>query len=476
MQTKQPQPTTREQRFDQYVALLAEAVGHADRARPLRDYCTGLLLPIERKSMEPIAAAVAPDQTKAKHQSLQQFITDAPWRDGPVLEVAREYALPALQRHGGVEATIVDETGIPKKGRHSVGVARQYCGQLGKVCNCQVAVTLSLANRWGSLPIAWELYLPQEWAEEGGRRERAGVPEEIQFRTKPEIALAQIKAAINEGLALGVIIADAAFGDDTDFRDDLTALNRPYCVGIREGTTVWPEGQGPLPPAVWSGRGRKPSRRRRDPDHQPVSVQALARSLPATAFRKVTWREGARGKLSSRFAAVRVRPAHQDYLRTEPRAEEWLLMEWPKGASTPTHYWLSTLPPETSLKKLVYFAQLRWRIERDYEELKQEMGLGHYEGRKWRGFHHHATMCIAAYAFLVAERGLFPPGDAASPSRFKQPGVPPGQRSGPSAGPPRAAQSDLHRHPAQATDRGPGATPPALPLLPTKKWHQAAIV
>jgi SRSO17 transposase len=465
--------TTREQRFDQYVALLAEAVGHADRATPLRDYCTGLLLPIERKSMEPIAAAVAPANAKAKHQSLQQFITDAPWPDGPTLKVTRDYARPALERHGGVEATMVDETGLPKQGRHSVGVARQYCGQLGKVCNCQVAVSLSLANSWASLPLAWELYLPREWAEDAARRKQAGVPEEIEFRTKPEIALAQIEAAVNAGLELGVIVADAAFGDDTDFRDGLTALGLPYCVGIREGTSVWPEGQGPLPPAAWSGRGRKPSRWRRDQDHQPVSVEALARSLPATAFRKVTWREGARGKLSSRFAAVRVRPAHRDYLRSEPRAEEWLLIEWPTDAPAPTHSWLSTLPAGTSLKKLVYFAKLRWRIERDYQDLKQEIGLGHYEGRRWRGFHHHATMCIAAYAFLVAERGLFPPGGSPRPSRFKRPGVPPGQRSGPSTATPGAAQSDVDRHVAPATDRGAGAPPPTLSLLPAKQWHQA---
>lgn len=465
--------TTREERFDHYVGMLAEAVNHADRATPLRDYCTGLLLPLERKSMEPIAAAVAPANTKAKHQSLQQFITDAPWRDEPVLAVARDYGLPALLAHGGVEATIVDETGLPKKGTHSVGVQRQYCGQLGKVCNCQVAVSLSLVNRWASLPMAFDLYLPHEWADDPERREKSGVPEEIEFRTKPQMALAQIEAAVNAGLELGVINADAAFGDDTDFRDGLTGLHQRYCVGIREATTVWEEGRGPLPPAASRGRGRQPSRLRRDAEHQPVTVKELALSWPAKKFRTVSWREGARGKLSSRFAAVRVRPAHRDYLRSEPRAEEWLLIEWPPGKPAPTHSWLSTLPPRTSLKKLVYLAKLRWRIERDYEELKQEVGLGHYEGRQWRGFHHHATMCIAAYAFLVAERGLFPPGGTPGPSPFKKPDVSPSQRSPIPTAPPRAAQSDVGRHPAQATDRGPRATPPTLSLLPAKKRHQA---
>jgi len=472
MKTNEPSQTTREQRFDHYVALLSKAVEHADRAEPLRDYCTGLLLPIERKSMEPIAAQVAPDKVPAKHQSLQQFITDAPWRDASVLDVARHYALPALLGHGGVEATIVDDTGFPKQGQHSVGVDRQYCGQLGKVCNCQVAVSLSLVNSWISLPIAFDLYLPKEWAHDPARREKAGVPKEVEFRTKPQIALGQIQTALKAGVELGVIGADAAFGDETDFRDGLTALDLHYCVGIRETTTVWPEGQGPLLPKPYSGRGRKPSRLRRDEHHQPVTVEQLALGLGAKKFRKVTWREGARGQLSSRFAAVRVRPAHRDYLRSSPRAEEWLLIEWPKGERAPTKYWLSTLPPRTSLKKLVYGAKLRWRIERDYEELKQEIGLGHYEGRKWRGFHHHASMCIAAYAFLVAERGLFSPRGVGDQSRFDTPGVSAGRRSGRAASASGATQSDLDRDTAQRADRGARATPPALPLLPTPKLDQ----
>lgn len=473
METRLTSQSTRERRFDQYVTLLADAVDHADRAQPLRDYCTGLFLPIERKSMEPMAAALAPGNTKAKHQSLQQFIADAPWRDAPVMRAARDYALPALMAQGGVEATLVDDTGIPKQGKSSVGVARQYCGQLGKVCNCQVAVSLSLVNRWASLPIAYDLYLPEEWANDPKRRKQTGIPAEIKFRTKPQIALGQIQTAHRAGLDLGVIGADAAFGDDTDFRDSLTALDLRYCVGVRPATTVWEEGEGPLPPAEYSGRGRKPSLLRRDAEHQPVSVEELALGLATKKFRRVTWREGARGKLSSRFAAVRVRPAHQDYLRTEPRAEEWLLIEWPEGESAPTKYWLSTLPLRTSLKKLVYFAKLRWRIERDYEELKQEIGLGHYEGRKWRGFHHHATMCIAAYAFLVAERGLFPPQGVGSQSGFKKPGVPGSRRSGRPTGTSGATQPDFDCDAAQGTDRGDRATPPTLPLLPAEKWHQA---
>jgi len=203
-----------------------------------------------------------------------------------------------------------------------------------------------------------------------------------------------------------------------------------------------------------------------------VTVEASALGLPAKKFRKVSWREGARGKMNSRFAGVRVRPAHRDHLRSEARAAEWLLIEWPAGSSAPTKYWLATLPPQASLKKLVYFAKLRWRIERDYEELKQEIGLTDYEGRKWRGFHHHATMCLAAYAFLVAERGLPPPGGVGDQSRCDEPKVPGGRRRGRTTSAPGAAQSDFDCDAAQRADRRARRRPPALPLLPTHKWHQ----
>jgi SRSO17 transposase len=477
MKTIESSQTIREQRFDQYLAMLSEAVDHPDRAKALRDYCTGLLLPLERKSIEPIAAQVAPTKTKAKHQSLQQFIADAPWRDAAVLRVTRQYALPAFQRCGGVEATIIDDTGHPKKGNHSVGVARQYCGQLGKVDNCQVAISLSLVNQWISLPVAYDLFLPEEWASDRERRQKAGVPDEIKFRTKPNIALNQIEWAVRTGLELGVIGADAAYGDATDFRDGLTALGLLYCVGIRETTTVWEEGQGPLPPKEYSGRGRKPSLLRRDEQHQPATVKELAQGLPEESFRKVTWREGARGKLSSRFAAVRVRPAHLDYLRSAPRAEEWLLIEWPEGESEPTQYWLSTLSPRTLIKRLVYFAKLRWRIERDYEDLKQETGLGHYEGRKWRGFHHHATMCIAVYAFLVAERGLFPPSEVGSQSGLEEFAIPRSQRSSKSSGATGTTQSNFNCNAAQRVEHHERSASSALPQLSTKKqrWDRSVL-
>jgi SRSO17 transposase len=324
-----------------------------------------------------------------------------------VLEAVRRHVVPALERHGPITAWIVDDTGIPKKGRHSVGVARQYCGQLGKQDNCQVAVTLSLANDRASLPVGYRLYLPETWAGDAERRIKAGVPPDITFQTKPQIALDQIRAACAAGLPRGLVLADAAYGNDTDFRTGLTALDLIYAVGIQSSTTVWAPGTRPLPPKPWSGKGRRPKRLRRDADHQPVSVKQLAQALPAPTWRMVAWREGTNTPLRSRFAGVRVPAAHRDEERAELRPEEWLLIEWPDSEAEPTKYWL--LPADTPLQDLVAAAKGRWRIERDYQELKQEIGLNHYEGRGWRGFHHHATLCIAAYGFLIAERCLFPP-------------------------------------------------------------------
>ncbi len=233
---------------------------------------------------------------------------------------------------------------------------------------------------------------------------RLWVKLEKAFATKPEIALVQMRQAIAAGVPMGVVLADAGYGDETAFRDGITELGMRYAVGIRPATTVWAHGTAPLPPKPWSGRGIRPTRLRREPGHEPVAVKALAMALPPQDYGPVTWREGTNTDLSSRFAAVRVRPAHRDYLGTEVRPEEWLLIEWPEGETEPTKYFLSTAPAEATLEQLVFVTKMRWRIERDYQELKQEFGLSHYEGRGWQGFHHHASLCIAAYAFLVAQR------------------------------------------------------------------------
>ena len=415
-------------RFSAYVEGLVSVIGHADRAGPLRDYCAGLMMPCERKSVEPIAAVTAPGRTGAQHQSLLHFVGNATWSDEKVLAKMREMVLPAIEHHGPIEAWIIDDTGFPKQGRHSVGVARQYCGQLGKQDNCQVAVSLSLANHHASLPVAYRLYLPEDWAGDSKRRCKTGVPEDVCFKTKPEIALEQIDAACKAGLPCGVVLMDAGYGCNTDLRTGVSALALSYVAGIMPQTSVWASGTGPLPPKKWSGCGRTPKLIRRDDKHQPISVKKLALSLQKRVWRTIKWREGTTERLSSRFARVRVRVAHRDYNLTEGRPEEWLLIEWPKGEDEPTKYWLSTLPKSISFHRLVDITKLRWRIERDYQELKQEVGLGHFEGRGWRGFHHHATLCIAAYGFLISERETIPPSASCSAALFPQLAVPDGYR------------------------------------------------
>lgn len=403
-------PGPQQRRFAAYIEGLADAAGHADRHSPLKNYCAGLLLPGERKSIEPMAARLAPDNVRRMHQSLHHLVADAPWSDEEMLSRVRQQVLPVLQKDGAVAAWIVDDTGFPKQGKHSVGVARQYCGQIGKHDNCQAAVSLSVSTWNGSLPIAWRLYLPEAWCQDSERRRKTGIPEEIEFQTKLTIAIEQLRQAVKQKVPVGVVLADAAYGNSTQFRAGVSELGLQYAVGIESSTTVWEPGQQPLPaPPRKPGRGAPPKRLQRNADHQPVSAKQLALSLPPSAWKDIGWREGSKGTLRSRFAAVRVRIAHRDYKRTEPHPEEWLLIEWPKKEPEPTKYWLSTLSAGTFLKSLVKLAKHRWIIERDYEELKQELGLGHYEGRGWRGFHHHATLCIAAYGFLVSERSRFSP-------------------------------------------------------------------
>ena len=391
-------------RFSAYLDALASEIGHAARVGPMRDYCTGLLLPCERKSVEPMAAATAPGQASAQHQSLLHFIAKGAWSDAAVLAKVREIVLPRIEGHGAIEAWIVDDTGFPKYGAHSVGVSHQYCGQVGKQTNCQIAVSLSLANHHASLPVAYQLYLTEGWAKDAERRKVAGIPEDIEFTTKPKMALQQIEWACKVGLPRGVVLMDSAYGSDLSFRKRMTELELTYSVAVRDRTLV--------AKAV--------------PNAEPVGAVVLAKSLPQRDWRTIVWRNGTNAPLKSRFQRVRVRAAGDGTGDNEP--VEWLLIEWPKGEKEPTKFWLSTLPAETPLERMVDITMMRWRIERDYHDLKQEVGLGHFEGRGWRGFHHHATMCIAAYGFLVSERGAFPPSGSRSRSFIEGFAVPDGYR------------------------------------------------
>ena len=314
-----------EERFGNYVERLGDVLGHADRRAPLRAYCTGLLLPGERKSVEPMAARVDPARVGAAHQSLHHFVAKAAWDDAALLAAVRAYALPAMLERGPIRAWIVDDTGLPKKGKLSVGVARQYCGQLGKRDNCQVAVTLSVATEAASLPVAYRLYLPEAWAADPARRATAGVPEEVGFATKPEIALDQIRRALADGVPPGAVVTDAGYGNDTDFRDGVTALRLAYVAGIQGTTSLWPPGTGPLPAAPRGGRGRPPKRLRRDPGRQPLAAGKLRRACPRARggpslggkARPASWPRASRRCGSGRRTATRHGPSRV------PRSGSW---------------------------------------------------------------------------------------------------------------------------------------------------------
>ena len=442
-------------RFDAYIDALVSVIGHADRVGPLHDYCTGLLLPGERKSVEPMAALTAPARTAAQHQSLLHFVANAAWSDAAMLAKVREIVLPRIAALGAIEAVIVDDTSFPKKGTHSVGVARQYCGQRGKQDNCQSLVSLSLANHHASLPIAHRLYLPQSWATDQDRRKTAKVPEPIVYQTKPQIALDQLRDAQAAGLPLGTVLADPGYGYDSQFRAGVTELGLAYVAGIQSNALMW-QADAILPLA--GPDGRKPSRPQQRAQQVPVKTLALSQS--AKAWQTITWREDG-AAFTSRFARLRVRPVTE----AEQPAEEWLLIEWPEGEAEPTKYWLSTLPAEIGFADLVDRAKLRWRIERDYLDLKQELGLGHYEGRGWRGLHHHVTLCIAAYGFLIAERALFSPPARSNRARRQTLGVPAGRRSKRTSTASRAACAKLRRHVAAKADTRVGRASATLPLL-----------
>jgi len=458
------------QEFERYMAHLGGGLGHADRQAGLRGYCTGLMAPLKRKSVEPMASHLAPGSTRARHQSLHHFVADSAWSDEEMLLRVAQWVVPAMDfSEGGW--WIVDDTGLPKQGQHSVGVARQYCGMLGKQENCQVAVSVSLATQAGSLPVAWQLYLPKEWAEDLSRREKAGVPQDLGFATKPAIALAQLERLMQQGAPKHCVLADAGYGVDTAFRERLSELGLPYAVGVTGPVTVWPPGHAPLPAPSGSGRRNASTRQRLGEAKQqrPMSIKQLAFELAPAEWQTLDWREGSNFTLRSRFARVRVHAAHREHYRSQMRAQEWLLIEWPEGHKEPMKYWLSTLPEDMPLQRMVLEVKMRWRIERDYQDLKQELGLGHYEGRGWRGFHHHASLSIAAYGFLMAQQLRHPEGvGKKNAARSEEPALPTHYK--PRGSPAHAAPRPLISDEFAAAYRrrlAQDATP--LPLLPARK-------
>ncbi len=384
------------QRLEQFLAAVVQPMGRAERRRWAGIYVRGLLLDGERKSIEPLARRL-PD---GNVQALQQFVSQSPWAWEPVRAGCAQLVTPLLR---GDVAWIVDDTGFPKQGRHTVGVARQYSGTLGKVANCQVAVSLHHATEQASVPLDWVVYLPESWTRDRARCRKASVPKErMQFSPKWVLALEAIDRVRGWGLPPGVVGADAAYGTVTAFRQGLAARRLRYVVGVESTLGVWTTPQRRRTQR-YQGRGR-PRKPRYVRPPRPESVMAVATRIPPTDWRDVSWREGTKGPLRSRFAACRVQPAHGHWEHQAELPRVWLLAEWPRGAPGPTKFWLANLPAASPLRTLVRWAKARWRVEQDYREMKRELGLDHYEGRGFTGWHHHATLVTLAHAFLTLER------------------------------------------------------------------------
>jgi SRSO17 transposase len=352
-------------------------------------YAFGLMSNAERKSVEPIAACATgdPEQCQGMHNRLLHFLGRGTWSDEPVrLEAARYVIEAAGERGEKVGAWIIDDTGFLKQGTHSVGVKRQYTGSAGKIANCQVAVSLTIATGTEHVPIDFELYMPKEWVEDPKRMKKVRCPESLKFKTKPDLALDMIGRACAAGIPGDVVLADSGYGDSCEFRNTVRMFGLDYAVGIKSGTKVW----------LLDSRGR----RRGDP----IAVRDLGIKLGRSAFRRKTWKEGTRSKLSSHFAFRRVKVAHDDGTEAPDREQVWLVMEWLDGETTPTKFTLTTLPRRMSKKAIVRTLKERWRTERAYEELKGELGLDHFEGRTFPGWHHHVSVVLSCYAFLVGER------------------------------------------------------------------------
>ena len=373
-------------------------MGRQERRHYAEVYIRGLLMDGERKSIEPMAHRL-PD---GDVQALQQFVNQSPWS----YQTVRASLARKMEGELVPEAYwIIDDVSLPKKGEHSVGVARQYCGALGKTANCQVAVTLDLGTEDSSIPLDWALYLPEEWTKDRDRLKKAGVPEEITFKTKLELALGLIDEVRAWGLRDRVVLADSAYGGAYEFRRGLRDRGLDYVLQVEAGMTAWTEDPHPdVPPMKKSGT--IPRKRLYAQELPPSpSLREIAKNLPKTHWKKVTWREGTQGPLCSRFARLIVWMANGlvqgKTMKIQP---EELLIEWPEHSPEPLKYWLSSLSPHISFRRLVRKAKGRFRIEQDYREMKMEVGLDHFEGRSWQGWHHHVTLVARAYSFLLLER------------------------------------------------------------------------
>ena len=382
------------QRFQSHVDHIGGLLGNDARRASFATYAVGLLSQGERKSMEPIACRACPDPEKADaaHQRLHNFVSDATWSDRDVRRESARYALAAMQKREPIVAWLIDDTGFLKQGKHSVGVQRQYTGTAGKVTNCQVAASLSLATMSQQLPVDFELYLPKSWANNKARRAEGHIPDEVRFQTKPELALRMIERAIADKHPMAVVLADAAYGTSSAFRLSLRILGLDYALAVESATKVW--------------QMDRLLRRRGDA----VSVKKLAASIGKKAYRRITWRQGTSEPLSGRFAFLRVVPFHDDGVDPAVREDVWLVIELEDGKIAPSKFYFATLPKKTTKKQLVRIIKVRWRTERMYEDTKGQLGLHHFEGRSYRGWHHHVSAVLFCYSFVAAEHAdAFPP-------------------------------------------------------------------
>jgi SRSO17 transposase len=386
-------------RLDDFLADLLLPMGRSERQHWAKIYVQGLLLDGERKSIEPMAGRIE----GADVQSLRQFVGQSPWA---VEEVQRRLAEKVVDLLSEPEVWMIDETSFPKAGEASVGVTRQYCGALGKVANCQVAVSLHWSTAQMSCPLLWRLYLPKGWLEDRTRRDAGKIPEAILYQSKSELALSLLDQVLNWDLPRLPVVADSAYGNEFGFRQALREKGLGYAVAVESTTKVWTDdpNQIPVPASKPTGRPRQFVPLASLPT--PQDLLALARSLPSKAWKMVNWRTGSNGPQRSRFAKVQVWAAHGWRKQQHPdRVAEWLLIEWPEGNERPTDYWLADLEPKAiGLRRLVRTARSRWRVELDYRELKEELGLDHYEGRHWMGWNHHVTLVSLAFAFLRQEQ------------------------------------------------------------------------
>ena len=360
-------------------------------------YLRGLIEQGARKSLEPMVERLGGD---ANYQSLQQFIADSPWDPAVVIRAVAEQVVPAID----VEAWVLDDTGFPKDGKDSPGVKRQYSGTLGKIGNCQIGVSVHAVGSKGTVPLGWALYLPREWCDDPERRRKAKIPDEVEFKTKPELGVELIERAAGWEIGEAPVLGDCAYGDKTELRARLDAAGREYVLAVSADTTVFaPETSFDVPEPREAGKGRQKTRPR--PDRKPEAIGALIANLPAEQFQTVTFRDGPDGEpMTSRFCFLRVRAGNDWEKAASPPREEWLIAECPEGQDKPTDYWLSNLPADTEPERLARLARLRWKIELDYKQLKGELGLDHYEGRSWLGWYHHTALVTAAHGFITLER------------------------------------------------------------------------